>query len=185
MATEHKQTGTGVETVERRLRAGPQIHPSAHVTPNATVLGEVSLGAETSVWYQAVLRGDINRIAVGPRSNIQDGAIVHVSDEFPALIGELVTVGHAAIIHACTIGDEVLVGMGAVVLDGAVVGARSIIGAKTLVTAGMQVPPGSLVFGSPGKIVRQLSPEEQTAIRSWALKYVEVAKRYRSAQLQR
>ena len=180
MATEDQQTGVG--TVERRLRAGPQIHSTAHVAPNATVIGEVSLGEEASVWFGAVLRGDINRIAVGPRSNIQDGAIVHVSDEFPALVGELVTVGHAAVIHACTIGDEVLVGMGAIVLDGAEVGARSIIGAKTLVTAGMKVPPGSLVLGSPGKVVRQLSVAEQDALKGWALKYVEAAKRYRSAQ---
>ncbi|MBA3607994.1 MAG: gamma carbonic anhydrase family protein [Verrucomicrobiota bacterium] len=180
MATKNEQTG--VETVARRLRTGPQIHPSAHLAPNATVIGEVSLGAEASVWYQAVLRGDINRIAVGPRSNIQDGAIVHVSDEFPALVGELVTVGHAAVIHACTIADEVLIGMGAIVLDGAEIGARSIIGARALVTAGMKVPPGSLVLGAPGRVVRQLSGAEQQALQGWALKYVEVAKRYRSAQ---
>ncbi len=109
-------------------------------------------------------------------------SIVHVSDEFPALVGELVTVGHAAVIHACTLSDEVLVGMGAIMLDGAEIGARSIIGAKALVTAGMKVPPGSLVLGSPGKVVRQLSLAEQSALKGWALKYVEVAKRYRSAQ---
>ena len=142
----------------------------------------MSLGAEASVWYGAVLRGDINRIEIGPRSNLQDGAIVHVSDEFPALVGELVTVGHAAVIHACTIDDEVLVGMGAILLDGAEIGARSIIGAQALVTTGMKIPPGSLVLGSPAKIVRQLSPEEQNGIKAWALKYVEVVKRYRSAQ---
>ena len=145
----------------------------------------MSLGAEASVWYQAVLRGDINRIEIGPRSNIQDGAIVHVADEFPALVGELVTVGHAAVVHACRVDDEVLVGMGAIILDGAEIGARSIIGAKALVTAGMTVPPGSLVLGSPGKIVRQLSRAEQAAIKSWALKYVEVLRRYRSAQSER
>lgn len=132
-----------------------------------------------------MLRGDINRIAIGAQSNIQDGAIVHVSDEFPALVGELVTVGHAAVIHACTIGDEVLVGMGAIVLDGAEIGARSIIGAQALVTTGMKISPGSLVLGSPGRVVRQLSREEQTGIRGWALKYVEVVKRYRSAQAER
>ena len=176
---------TGVTTIEPRLRTGPRIDPTAHVAPNATVIGEVSLGAEASVWYGAVLRGDINRIAIGPRSNIQDGAIVHVSDEFPALVGELVTVGHAAIIHACTVQDEVLVGMGAIILDGAVIGARSIIGAHTLVTAGMNVPPGSLVLGSPGRIVRQLSAAEQTGIQDWAKKYVETAQRYRAAQAER
>ncbi len=172
----------GVETIARRLHAGAEIHPSAHVAPNATVIGQVSLGEEASVWYQAVLRGDINRIEIGPRSNIQDGAIVHVADEFPALVGELVTVGHAAVIHACTVRDEVLVGMGAILLDGAEIGPRSIIGAQALVTTGMKIPPGSLVLGSPGQVVRQLSAPEQGAIKKWALKYVEVVRRYRSAQ---
>ena len=173
---------TGVETIEQRLRRGPQIHPTAYVVPNATVIGEVSLGEEASVWYGAVLRGDINRIEIGARSNIQDGAIIHVADEFPALVGELVTVGHGAIIHACRVGNEVLVGMGAIILDGAEIGARSIIGARTLVTVGMKVPPGSLVLGSPGKIVRPLARAEQEGIARWATKYVEVAKRHRSAQ---
>ncbi len=176
---------TGVETVERRLRAGPQIHPTAHVAAGAMVIGEVSLGAESSVWYGAVLRGDINRIEIGPRSNLQDGAIVHVSDEFPAIVGELVTIGHAAVIHASTVGNEVLVGMGAIVLDGAEIGGRSIIGARALVTAGTKIPPGSLVLGSPAKIVRQLSQEEQAGIKNWALKYVEVAQRHRSVQPER
>ena len=170
---------TGVGTVERRLRAGPQIHPTAQIARNAIVVGQVSLGEETSVWYGAVLRGDINRIEIGPRSNLQDGAIVHVSDEFPAVVGELVTIGHAAVIHACTVGNEVLVGMGAIVLDGAEIGARSIVGAQALVTTGLKVPPGSLVLGSPAKVVRQLSPAEQAGIRRWALKYVEVARHYR------
>jgi len=176
---------SGVETVEQRLRAGPRIDPTAHIAPSATIIGEVSLGAEASVWYGAVLRGDINRIEIGPRTNIQDGVIVHVSDEFPALVGELVTVGHAAIIHACTVHDEVLVGMGAIVRDGAQIGARSIVGAHTLVTAGMNVPPGSLVLGSPGKIVRQLSQVEQAGISHWARKYVETAKQYRAAREER
>ena len=173
---------SGVTTIEQRLRTGPRLDPTAFVATNATVIGEVSLGAEASVWFGAVLRGDINRIEIGPRSNIQDGVIVHVADQFPAIVGELVTVGHAAIIHACTVGDEVLVGMGAVILDGAEIGARSIIGARTLVTMGMKVPPGSLVLGSPGKIVRTLSAAEQTGLKRWATKYVETAKRYRAAQ---
>ena len=172
-------------TIAQRLRVGPRIHPTAFVAANATVIGDVSLGEKASVWYGAVLRGDINRIEIGPRSNLQDGVIVHVADEFPAIVGELVTVGHAAIIHACTVGDEVLVGMGAILLDGAEIGARSIIGANTLVTLGMKVPPGSLVLGSPGKVVRQLSRAEQTGIKRWARKYVETAQRYRSAEAER
>lgn len=179
---ERNHPASGGPTIERRLRTGPLIDPTAHVAPNATIIGEVSLGAGASVWYGAVLRGDINRIEIGPRSNIQDGVVVHVADEFPALVGELVTVGHAAIIHACTVGDEVLVGMGAILLDGAKIGARSIIGAHALVTAGMNVPPGSLVLGSPGKIVRQLSHAEQAGIQRWAKKYVETAQRYRAVQ---
>ncbi|MEO5722440.1 MAG: gamma carbonic anhydrase family protein [Chthoniobacterales bacterium] len=162
-----------------RLRLGPRLHPSAFVVPNATVIGDVSLNEEASVWYGAVLRGDINRIVIGPRSNIQDNAVVHLSDDFPALFGELVTVGHSAIVHACTIDDEVLVGMGAIILDGAEIGARSLIGANALITAGTKIPPGSLVLGSPGKVVRQLSREEQGANKRWALKYVENAKYFR------
>ena len=104
-----------------------------------------------------MLRGDINRIVIGPRSNIQDNAVVHLADDYRAFIGELVTVGHSAIVHACTVDDEVLIGMGAIILDGAEIGARSIIGANTLVTAGTKIPPGSLVIGSPAKVTRQLS----------------------------
>ena len=131
----------GVETIEQRLLApGRGSIPRRMLRPNATIIGEVSLGAEVSVWYGAALRGDINQIEIGPRSNLQDNVVVHVADEFPAIVGELVTVGHAAIIHACTVRDEVLVGMGAIILDGAEIGARSIIGAHALVTAGMNVP---------------------------------------------
>ena len=171
----------GIESIARRLRRGPQIHPTAYLAPGAMVIGEVSLGEEASVWYGAVLRGDLNRIAVGPRSNLQDGTIIHLSDDLPALVGERVTVGHGAILHACTVSDEVLVGMGAVILDGAEIGARSIIGARTLITGGTKIPPGSLVLGSPGKVVRQLDQAEQAGIARWALKYVEVAKSHRAA----
>ncbi len=170
---------TGLAGVRDRIERGPQIHPTAFVAPNATIVGDVSLGEESSVWYGAVLRGDINCIVVGARSNIQDAAVVHLSDAFAAIIGELVTVGHGAIVHACQVDNEVLIGMGAIILDGAEIGARSIIGANTLVTTGMKVPAGSLVLGSPGKVVRQLSTEEQASIRSWALKYVENAKLFR------
>jgi len=146
------------------------------------VIGDVTLGEESSVWYGAVLRGDINRIVVGARTNIQDCAIVHLADNYPAIVGDLVTVGHSAIVHACTIDDEVLIGMGAIILDGAEIGARSIIGANTLVTAGTKIPPGSLVIGSPGKVVRQLDSDEQVKIKTWALKYVQNSKHFRAYQ---
>jgi gamma-carbonic anhydrase len=164
--------------IQQFLGTPPNVHPSAYVAPGATVIGDVSLGEESSVWFGAVVRADINRIIIGPRSNIQDGAVVHLADEFGTFIGELVTVGHKAIVHACTVGDEVLVGMGAIILDGAEIGARSIIGAGALVTGGKKIPPGSLVVGSPGKVVRQLSLEEQAGIRDWAVRYVEVSRAY-------
>ena len=158
---------------------GPRLHPTAWIAPGATVIGDVTLEEESSVWYGAVLRGDINRIIIGPRSNVQDNAVVHLDTAYPTIVGELVTVGHSAIVHACRIDDQVLVGMGAIVLDGAEVGARSIIGANTLVTLGMKIPAGSLVLGSPAKIVKQLSVEQQKEIAGWALRYVETSKRFR------
>ena len=173
---------TGLSGVVQRLRRGPHLHGSAYVVPGATVIGDVTLGEESSVWYGAVLRGDINRIVVGARTNIQDCAIVHLADNYPAIVGDLVTVGHSAIVHACTIDDEVLIGMGAIILDGAEIGARSIIGANTLVTAGTKIPPGSLVIGSPGKVVRQLDSDEQVKIKTWALKYVQNSKHFRAYQ---
>jgi len=164
--------------IARYLGTPPTVHPSAYVAPGATVIGDVTLAEETSVWYGAVIRADINRIVIGPRSNIQDGAVIHLADDYGTFIGELVTVGHKAIVHACTVADEVLVGMGAIILDGAEIGARSIIGAGALITGGKKIPPGSLVVGSPGKIVRQLSLDEQAGIRVWADKYVAVSREY-------
>ncbi|MFN0130609.1 MAG: gamma carbonic anhydrase family protein [Verrucomicrobiales bacterium] len=156
----------------------PRLPASAFIAPSADIIGDVTLGDHSSVWYQAVIRGDINRIVVGPRSNIQDGAVIHLADDFPALIGEWVTVGHKAIVHACTIHDEVLVGMGAIILDGAEIGARSIIGAGALVTGGTRIPPGSLVIGTPAKVRRSLSLDEQAAVKTWAEKYVAVSRHY-------
>lgn len=164
--------------IQQFLGTPPKIHPSAYIAPGATVIGDVTLGEQSSVWFSAVVRADINRIVIGPRSNIQDGAVVHLADDFGTYIGELVTVGHKAIVHACTVADEVLVGMGAIILDGAEIGARSIIGAGALVTGGKKIPPGSLVIGSPARVVRQLSPEEQAGIRGWADRYVEVSRAY-------
>jgi carbonic anhydrase/acetyltransferase-like protein (isoleucine patch superfamily) len=170
---------TGHPGIAARLKKGPTIHPSAWVVPGATLVGDVVLAEESSVWYGAVLRGDINRIIVGPRSNIQDNAVVHLDTGYPTTIGELVTVGHSAIVHACKIDNEVLVGMGAIILDDVEVGARSIIGANALVTMGTKIPPGSLVLGSPAKIRRPLSLDEQDDIARWAWSYVETAKQFR------
>ena len=156
----------------------PEIHPSAFVAASADVIGRVTLHENASVWYHTTLRGDINEIVIGPQSNIQDNAVVHLADDYGCYVGELVTVGHSAIIHACTIKDEALIGMGAIVLDGAVIGERSIIGAGALVTGGTVIPPGSLVLGSPGKVVRMLSKNEQADVKSWAEKYVRQSRKF-------
>jgi carbonic anhydrase/acetyltransferase-like protein (isoleucine patch superfamily) len=154
------------------LRAKPSLGRRVYITRGAVVLGAVTLGDYSSVWYNAVIRGDINRIVIGRRTNIQDNAVLHVADDFPCQIGDRVTVGHSAVIHACTVGDEVLVGMGAVILDGAVIGSQSIIGAKALVTQGARIPAGSLVLGAPAKVVRQLTRKERAGLKAWAEKYV-------------
>lgn len=156
----------------------PEIPESAFVAASADVIGRVTLGEESSIWYNATLRGDINEIVVGPRSNVQDQAVLHLADDYGCYLGELVTIGHSAVVHACTIKDEVLVGMGAIILDGAVIGERSIIGAGALVTGGMEVPPGSLVLGSPAKVVRTLDKEEQAGVKTWAEKYVGVSRKF-------
>jgi carbonic anhydrase/acetyltransferase-like protein (isoleucine patch superfamily) len=159
--------------LETFLRKNPVLGKGVYIARTATVLGDVTLGDYSSVWYGAVLRGDINRIVVGHHSNIQDNAVLHLADEFPCIVGNFVTVGHTAIVHACSVGDECLIGMGATILDGAVIGEQSIVGAGALVTPGTQIPPGSLVLGSPGKVVRSLSQAEREKLRYWADKYVE------------
>ena len=156
--------------LDKFLRKKPVLGKSVYLAKTAVVLGDVTLGDHSSVWYGAVLRGDINRIVVGHHSNIQDNAVLHLADKLACLVGNWVTVGHSAVVHACTVGDEVLVGMGSVILDGAVIGAQSIIGARALVTQGMQVPPGSLVLGAPAKVVRQLSPEQRGELKGMAEK---------------
>ena len=157
------------------LRKTPRLGKGVYLAKTAVVLGDVTLGAQSSVWYGAVLRGDINRIVVGHHTNIQDNAVLHLAEELPCILGNWVTVGHGAIVHASKVGDEVLVGMGAVVLDGAVIGRQSIIGAKALVKQGMNIPPGSLVLGAPAKIIRKLSKEERSKLKWWAQHYVDNA----------
>ena len=162
----------------RFLAHEPSVPKSAFIAPGATVVGAVSLGENSSIWYGAVLRADIQEITVGTGSNVQDGCVIHLSDTLGCHIGDYVTVGHKAVLHACTVEDEVLVGMGAIVLDGAKIGSRSIIGAGALVTGHTVIPPGSLVLGSPAKVVRTLSEDEQADVRSWAERYVEVSRRF-------
>jgi len=159
--------------LDKFLRRQPKLGKNVYIAKTATVIGDVTLGAQSSVWYGAVLRGDINRIVVGHHSNVQDNAVLHLADDFACVLGNWVTVGHGAIVHACKVGDEVLVGMGAVILDGAVIGKQSIIGAKALVTQGTKIPPGSLVLGAPAKVVRKLTPEERAGLKWWAQKYVD------------
>jgi carbonic anhydrase/acetyltransferase-like protein (isoleucine patch superfamily) len=163
------------DQLDRFLRKQPNLSEGVYIARGAVVIGDVTLGKGSSVWYNAVLRGDINRIVVGEFSNIQDNAVVHLADQYPCLIGEHVTVGHSAIVHACTVGNEVLIGMGATILDGAVIGDQCIIGANTLVTQGTVVPPGSMVLGSPGRVVRTLTEAQRQDIKTWALKYVDNA----------
>jgi len=159
--------------LDQFLRRQPRLGKHVFIAKTAVVIGDVTLGAHASVWYGAVLRGDINRIVVGHHSNVQDNAVLHLADKFACVLGNWVTVGHAAVVHACTVGDEVLVGMGAVILDGAIIGKQSIIGAKALVTQGTKIPPGSLVLGAPAKVVRKLSKEERAGLKWWAQKYVD------------
>ena len=159
------------EQLETFLRKKPTIGRNVYLARGAVVVGDVTIGDHSSVWYNAVLRGDINRIVVGHHTNIQDNAVVHLADDYPCLVGNYVTVGHSAIVHACTIGDEVLIGMGAIILDGAVIGERSLIGANALVTQGKRIPPESLVLGSPAKVVRTLTVAEQEQLSISAGKY--------------
>ena len=154
------------------LRRSPSIGAHLYIASTAVVLGDVTLGAHSSVWYNAVLRGDINRIVVGEYTNIQDNAVLHLADDFPCILGRYVTVGHSAIVHACTVEDECLIGMGATILDGAIIGAQSIVGANALVTQGTVISPGSMVLGSPAKVVRALKDSEKASLKSWAEKYV-------------
>ena len=161
-----------IRQLDRHLRQTPRLGASVYIARTAVVLGDVTLGDHSSVWYGAVLRGDINRIEVGHHSNVQDNAVLHLADDFPCIVGNWVTIGHSATVHACTVGDECLIGMGATVLDGAVIGAQSLIAAGALVTPGTVIPPGSMVVGTPGRVKRPLTDAERAGLRHWAEKYV-------------
>ncbi|MFY0643730.1 MAG: gamma carbonic anhydrase family protein [Bacteroidia bacterium] len=156
-----------------------QIDDTAFIAPNATVIGDVHIGEESSVWYGAVIRGDSDEIRIGKRSNIQDNAVIHIDPDFPVCIGDDCIVGHGAIIHGATLENNVLVGMNAVVLNGAKIGAYCIIGANALVTAGMVIPEGSLVLGSPAKVVKSLTEQQRDGIDENASVYVAKAKEFK------
>ena len=159
----------------------PEIDASAWVAPTATVIGEVVMAAESSLWYSAVIRADGDAITVGERSNIQDGCVLHADNGLPLRIGAGVTVGHNVVLHGCTIDDDVLIGMGAIVMNGASIGSDSIIGAGAIVSEGVVVPPGSLVLGIPGKVRREVTDAEREAIRLNAAHYVTRLPVFRSA----
>jgi carbonic anhydrase/acetyltransferase-like protein (isoleucine patch superfamily) len=153
--------------------AFPRVHPTAFIDDSAQVIGDVTIGDESSVWMSAVLRGDVHWIRIGRRSNVQDGTIIHVMNQtHPTTIGDNVTVGHAAVLHGCTIEDRCLIGMGVIVLNGAHIGTESIVAAGSLIVENMNVPSRSLVMGSPGKVKRQLTDAEVAEIQMYADRYV-------------
>jgi carbonic anhydrase/acetyltransferase-like protein (isoleucine patch superfamily) len=158
----------------------PRLAPSAFVADGAVVVGDVEIGDDSSVWFQSVVRGDVNLIRIGARTNVQDHSVVHVSSgTHPTFVGDDVTVGHRVVLHGCTVKDRCLVGIGAIVLDGAVIGPDAMVGAGALVPPGMVVPPGVLVLGSPARVKRDLTAEEIASVRESAARYARYAARYR------
>lgn len=164
------------ERLAKYLGRTPDVANAAFLAPCAEVHGAVTLGRDSSVFYKCVLRGDIQDIIVGDGSNIQDGSIIHTADHLPAIIGSHVTVGHGAMVHACTIGNECLIGMRSTILDGAVIGDHCLVAAGSVVTPRTVIPAGSMVMGSPAKVKRPLTPEEIAGLRPWAEKYIQVAR---------
>ncbi|MCH6557240.1 MAG: gamma carbonic anhydrase family protein [Nitrospirae bacterium] len=157
----------------------PTIAQTAFIEETAVVIGDVVIGEQSSVWFHAVIRGDVNSIRIGNRTNVQDLSLLHVThDTHPLLLGDDVTVGHRVVLHGCTIKDRVLIGMGAIIMDGAVIGGDSVVGAGALVTEGTVVPPKSLILGAPGKVKRSVTESELAWIRESAQNYVEYARQY-------
>lgn len=158
----------------------PRLADSAWVADSAQVMGDVELADDVSIWFGTVIRGDTETIRIGRRSNIQDMSVLHADAGMPLTLGEDVTVGHQAMLHGCTVGDGSLIGIGAVVLNGAKIGKGCLVGAGALITEGKEFPDGSMILGSPAKVVRQLSPEQLSSLRVSALRYVENARRFRT-----
>jgi carbonic anhydrase/acetyltransferase-like protein (isoleucine patch superfamily) len=159
-----------------------KIHPSAFIAPTASVMGDVTLGEDASVWYSAVVRGDMAPIVIGAQSNIQDGTIVHVDDGVPCTVGRRVGVGHRVILHGCTVGDDCLIAMGSVLLNRVIIGTGSVVAAGAVVPEGMQVPPRSLVMGVPGRIVRQVDAALAERVAATWTHYVEEARAHRAGR---
>jgi gamma-carbonic anhydrase len=157
----------------------PRCHPSVFVADGAKIIGDVEIGEDASVWFNTVVRGDINRIRIGRGTNVQDNSTLHVTADHPLAIGSFVTIGHGAVVHGCVVEDLCLVGIGAILLDGAVVGRGSVIGAGSVVAPGVAIPPHALVLGVPGKAVRVLAPETIEANRGTAERYIGYARGYR------
>ena len=170
--------GGGVKVIKSFQGIKPKIHKDSFIAENASVIGDVSIGEGSSIWYGAVLRGDIENISIGKYSNIQDNASVHTGYDIPTKLGDYTVVGHNAIVHGCTIGNNCLIGMGAIVLNGAVIGDNSIIGAGSVVTEGKVIPSNSLVLGIPGKVIRQVTEEEIKSTRDNAIEYSKLYKKY-------
>ena len=158
----------------------PQIHSSAWVADSAQVMGAVTMEANASVWFGATVRGDTEHITIGEGANIQDGSVLHADHGMPLKVGKHVTVGHMVMLHGCTIGDESLIGIGAVVLNGAKIGRNCLVGAGSLVTEGKEFPDGSMIMGTPAKVVRQLTPEQIEGLRQSARHYIDNARRFQA-----
>ncbi|MBI3097899.1 MAG: gamma carbonic anhydrase family protein [Planctomycetes bacterium] len=162
------------------LNSYPRVHPSVFLAEGACVIGDVEISEDCSLWFHTVVRGDVHPIRIGPRTNLQDLTVVHVThDKYDTVIGADVTVGHRAMLHGCHIGDGCLIGMSATVMDGAEIGAGSLVAAGSLVTEGFHCPPGSLVLGFPAKVRRPLTPEEQVRVKEGALNYLGCVANYR------
>jgi carbonic anhydrase/acetyltransferase-like protein (isoleucine patch superfamily) len=157
----------------------PSVHPTAFIAEGVQLIGDVRIAEDASIWFNCVLRGDINRIEIGERTNIQDGSVLHVTGELPCIVGKDVTVGHRAVVHACTVGDCCLIGMGSIILDNARIGSHSLVAAGAVVLQNVVVPEGMLVAGVPARIVRPLTEKEKQGILESARHYVEYATGYR------
>ncbi|MEW6696762.1 MAG: gamma carbonic anhydrase family protein [Bacillota bacterium] len=164
------------------LDHSPKINASAYIAPGAVVIGRVELQENVSIWYNAVVRGDVDSVCIGRATNIQDGCLLHQNEGAPLVIGEEVTVGHGAILHGCTVGDGCLIGMGAIILTGAKIGPEALIGAGAVVKEGQEIPPGVLAVGSPARIIRSLSEEERKSLRESARQYQAMAEQHRACQ---